>query len=600
MRLATGILFVAVAGPAFGQTPQLRAPGGGFLGMQLSGSRISTAAATMADEAVALRDALTRAPIVPFLKPPLMNAANAVVAQTAETRNLASRPGQREAAFRSHQQAEASAATLIALIQRNNFTVREVSQAVTRLQYADTQLDQAFANAGSGGDGDERWRRRVARIASTLEDQAGELRALADDTLGGFDRPLDRAIRSFAFASAGVEQKVNAGASRDQIATDVSELSRRWQAVAVGLRQSVTANAAVRAQAARVETLYQQLVTVVAGPGGGGPPVAPPDFGLIPKGTAFVVGAGEGGGPRVRVYTDLGGLTSHDFFAYDPQFRGGVRVALADLNGDGAPDIVTAPGPGMPPLVRVFDGRNLSLMTEFLAYDPSWTGGVTVAAANRGRNGVAMVVTGADVGGGGQVRVYDLIAGKELDNFFPYGDQFRGGVRVACGDINGDGVPDVITAPGPSPAGGVAAGPTVRVYDGRNRRMLSQFNAYDDRWLGGLWVATGDITKNGRAEIITGAEAGGGPHVRVFDGSTGRSMSELYPFPMGFRGGVRVAAHDVNNDGVLDFICAPGPNADVGFRPPPVRVLDGRTKQPIGSFQPYEPTFRGGAYVGAK
>lgn len=600
MRLATLMILLVGGGPAFGQVPQLRAPGGGFLGMQLSGSRISTAAATMASEAVALRDALTRAPIVPFLKPGLLAAANTVVTQTAETRTLATRPGGREAAYRSHQQAEASAATLIALIQRNNFIVREVSQAVTRLQYADTQLDQAFANAGSGGAGDDHWRRRVARIASALEDQAGELRALADDTLGGFDRPLDRAVRSFAFGCAGVERKISAGASREQIGADVTELARRWQAVSVGLRQSVTANAAVRAQAARVETLYQQLVSVVQGTGGGVLPIAPPDFGLIPSGTAFAVGAGEGGGPRVRVYTDLAGQTSHDFFAYDPQFRGGVRVALADLNGDGAPDIITAPGPGMPPLVRVFDGRNLSLMTEFLAFEASWTGGVTVAAADRGRNGVGMVVTGTDGGGGGHVRVYDLIAGKMLDTFMPYGDQFRGGVRVACGDVNGDGVPDVITAPGPSPAGGVVAGPTVRVYDGRNRQLITQFNAYDDRWFGGLWVATGDITRNGRVEILTGADAGGGPHVRVFEGAKGKALADFYPFPMGFRGGVRVAAYDVNNDGVLDIICAPGPNADVGIRPPPVRVLDGRTKQPIATFQPFEPSFRGGAYVGAK
>ena len=84
------------------------------------------------------------------------------------------------------------------------------------------------------------------------------------------------------------------------------------------------------------------------------PPIQNPGF--LGRGV-FAVGAGDGGGPRVRVFYDLRGGQATDIFAYDPGFRGGVRVALADLTGDGTPDLVTAPGPGMPPLIRVFDGR---------------------------------------------------------------------------------------------------------------------------------------------------------------------------------------------------------------------------------------------------
>jgi hypothetical protein len=69
-----------------------------------------------------------------------------------------------------------------------------------------------------------------------------------------------------------------------------------------------------------------------------------------------------------------------EFFAYDQQFRGGVRVACNDINGDGVPDVITAPGPGIPAVVRGFDGRNQETLFEFSAFDPRFMGGAYVAS----------------------------------------------------------------------------------------------------------------------------------------------------------------------------------------------------------------------------
>ena len=84
-----------------------------------------------------------------------------------------------------------------------------------------------------------------------------------------------------------------------------------------------------------------------------------------------MLGAGENGGPHVRVFRNNRTDDFHGFMAYHPDFRGGVRVAVGDVDGDGAADVITAPGPGMPPLVRLYNSRDMALLHEFYAFDGS-------------------------------------------------------------------------------------------------------------------------------------------------------------------------------------------------------------------------------------
>ena len=80
--------------------------------------------------------------------------------------------------------------------------------------------------------------------------------------------------------------------------------------------------------------------------------------------------------------------------AYNPAFFGGVRVALGDVNGDGVRDIITAPGPGGGPHVRIWNGVDLTEMGGFFAYNPAFAGGVYVAAGDVDGDGRADIVTG--------------------------------------------------------------------------------------------------------------------------------------------------------------------------------------------------------------
>jgi hypothetical protein len=304
----------------------------------------------------------------------------------------------------------------------------------------------------------------------------------------------------------------------------------------------------------------------------------------------YAVGADAGGGPQVNVYDARTGALTFAFFAYTPAFSGGVRVAVGDINGDGTPDIITAPGPGGGPDIRVFDGVTGQLIREFMAYDPNFAGGVYVAVGDVNGDGFADIITGADAGGGPQVTVFSGKDNSVLMSFFPYDPNFHGGVRVAAADVNSDGFADIITAAGPG------GGPEVRVFSGKDGSALQSFFAYDPNFGGGVYVGAGDVNGDGFADIITGAGPGGGPEVRVFSGKDGSALQSFFAYSPAFTGGVRVAyIADVNADGRGELATAAGPGGG-----PQATVFRGTDLSVVDSFFAFDPNFPGGIYIGGK
>ncbi|MCY2940589.1 MAG: Ig-like domain-containing protein [Planctomycetota bacterium] len=232
------------------------------------------------------------------------------------------------------------------------------------------------------------------------------------------------------------------------------------------------------------------------------------------NGQYFIVTApGVGGGPHVMVIDPLTGAVKSSFFAYNTNFRGGVVVAVGDINGDGIVDIVTGAGPGGGPNVRVFDGRNNQLILDFMAYAPTFIGGVSIALGDVNGDGRLDIITGAGAGGAPHVKAFDAISGNELLSFMAYDSTFLGGVFVAAGDIHANGTTQIVTGTG---FGGAAH---VKIFESRTLAELNSFYAYDAAFIGGVRVGLTDRNNDGIMDIITGAGPTGGPHVKIFDGN---------------------------------------------------------------------------------
>lgn len=274
----------------------------------------------------------------------------------------------------------------------------------------------------------------------------------------------------------------------------------------------------------------------------------------------LITAAGPGGGPHVKIYdffpasATVTPRSGGGFFAYDSGFRGGVNVAVGDVDGDGTGEIITGQGPGGTSRLRAFhidatDGTTRTTYIDEDAYE-DFTGGLTVAAGEiHGTNSGQEIVTGAMAGGGPRVRIFQfdfLGALVQLPSFFAYNPNFTGGVDVAVGDVDGDEIKDIITGAGP---GGGPHVKTFKVDSLGHVTTFSSFFAYTSGFSGGVHVASRNIDDDVSDELITGAGPGGGPHVIVRNiGPTGTiesTSASFFGLNSLFRGGVYVSAGSI-------------------------------------------------------
>lgn len=247
----------------------------------------------------------------------------------------------------------------------------------------------------------------------------------------------------------------------------------------------------------------------------------------------FVVAPGQGQVPLVTVYDAVTGQDKFDFYAYGSSFLGGVRVAVGDVNRDGVPDIVTAPGPGGGPHVRAFSGIDGRPLLDFFAFEPGFQGGVTVAAGDVTGDGRDEIVVGAGNGGGPRVRVFDTQSHQVKWDFFAYESSFRGGVFVGIGHFGGTVGRGIVTG------AGVGGGPVVKVFDYVKRESTAAFFAYPSATRGGVLLATGDLDGDGFDDIVTGPGRGS-PEVKVFDPNGEKEKLSFVAGSSSDTGGIRV------------------------------------------------------------
>lgn len=241
---------------------------------------------------------------------------------------------------------------------------------------------------------------------------------------------------------------------------------------------------------------------------------------------------GPGSSPVLTIMDLLTGKPQRKIQVFDPAFMGGMSMAAGDIDGDGIDEFLVGAGPGGGPHVKLLRADGSKILS-FYAFSQGFRGGVSVAFVDTNNDGSKELVVGAGNGGGPHVKIFNA-NGTMLSSFFAFNRAFSGGVIVAAGDLGGDDRQEIVCSAG---AGG---GPAVRVLDALTLREKFQFYAYDAAFSGGTRVSLQDYDMDGRLELVTGAGKGGGPHVKIFNGTTMDLVDQFFASDLDLTEGVFV------------------------------------------------------------
>ena len=316
--------------------------------------------------------------------------------------------------------------------------------------------------------------------------------------------------------------------------------------------------------------------------------ITAPGAGVVPINGADLIKVWDG-----ATLEAAGGATLQHFVA-DPSsalldtimpeaaaYKNGLFVAAGDVNGDGTVDIVASRGTGAP-MVRVF----ASSIASGTISDASNTGPITITvdstvglqegdrvviknvAGNTAANGTWTIsnvtANSFDLDGsfGSDTFVDDGLATWSVavpvytasTAFGPYSAAQRvsTGSPIAVGDVDGDGVAEIITVPGSGqPA-------LVRIFDGFGN-FIRQFNGFEPTFRNGVSIAAGDLDGDGKAEIILGAGTGGASRVRILNASFGTLEKQFQAYTTGnINAPVKIAAVDPDNAGIAQLYTVQG------------------------------------------
>ncbi|HTT41468.1 MAG TPA: VCBS repeat-containing protein [Steroidobacteraceae bacterium] len=249
------------------------------------------------------------------------------------------------------------------------------------------------------------------------------------------------------------------------------------------------------------------------------------------------------------------------------------QVVIADLNGDGAPDLVLADYSTSGSVIILF--QDAAHPGTFMAPVQLPTGLTTasVAAADLNGDGAAdLVATGYDANGNhGAVLVFLQVSAQPGTFMSPV--SYPAGAApqsVKIADLNGDGLPDLLVANfGPGSDGSGVAGVSVLLQDAAKPGTFLAPVSYQ-AYGGAIDVAVGDLNGDGKPDVAVASLAPvptASISVLLQDPAHPGVLLAATSYP-GFGQPLGIAIGDLNGDGLADIAAADGASATVMLQLP--------------------------------
>jgi len=244
-------------------------------------------------------------------------------------------------------------------------------------------------------------------------------------------------------------------------------------------------------------------------------------------------------GSFVRFYDYEGRRVRNGIFAFRDGFSGGSKIFSGDLNGDGKIELIVATGPKL----EIFASTGARWYNEWPLNNRVNYLNLSLGEINPGE-GNKLIVSGDK---SGAINIATYYGAFEYDPIYPLGRKYNAGFQSAVGDVDGDGIGEIILATGKGARGEVI------ILDGNSYQIKKRFTPFGTRFTSGFSVAVGDVDNNGRAEIAVAAKINNKISVKIFD-SKGKKLSEFSVGTMFGGKFVFLSMADIDNNGRKELI----------------------------------------------
>jgi|SRR3989344_3002514 len=222
----------------------------------------------------------------------------------------------------------------------------------------------------------------------------------------------------------------------------------------------------------------------------------------------LIIGASPGTDPRVMLLRYDGSMLN-SFYAYPKAMRGGVSVAVGDLDGDEKQEIITIPASDGHPQVKVFNSFGKELRS-FYAFDKQQVGEYAIAVANVSGDKKPEIIVFTGRGLMPRIAVFDS-QGKRIDMKINSSGLNVSGLVVSPIDLGSDGVSEIVVANRVHEKG------TIRIIRGDGTEV-SSFSAFESNESGVVSIGAFDVVGDAKEEILVLISKQNEHLLKIFDG----------------------------------------------------------------------------------
>ncbi len=201
--------------------------------------------------------------------------------------------------------------------------------------------------------------------------------------------------------------------------------------------------------------------------------------------------------PHVKMF-DAYGKLQQELFVFDPFYHGGVNLAAGNVTGDTQDELIVGVGSDAEPYVKILDGASFAILSEIRPFSSRETVGVNVATANVDGGLNTEVVLTLSGRGRSWVKVYKIDVNQTVLGFFEsLEERLETGLRATGIDLNNDGIEELAVTP--------RFGDTSSVlfFYAHGEKVAETLGVFEPDFRGGLALSSGDVNGDKKDELVT-------------------------------------------------------------------------------------------------